>query len=107
MHLFFKKGVNALSFHDPLKFSNSSQFFRRLFSVPWIWCGILSVATSLSIWLVVLSQVNLSVAYPFDSLQYIIVLPFSFLLFREHLDRRKVLGSALILLGIWFVSSIH
>jgi len=104
MHLFFKKGVNSLSFHGSKKFSHDTRFFRKLFKTPWIWCGILSVSTGLFIWLTVLAQVDLSVAYPFDSLQYILVLPVSFLVFREYVDGRKILGSALILSGILLIT---
>ncbi|MBF0489584.1 MAG: EamA family transporter [Candidatus Omnitrophica bacterium] len=104
MHLFFKKGVNSLSFHGEHRFNHDTRFFRNLFKTPWIWAGIVSVMLGLSIWLVVLAQVDLSVAYPFDSLQYIIIFMASFFIFKEYLDARKLLGSGLIILGIWMVT---
>lgn len=104
MHLFFKKGVNSLSYHGSNKFSHDTHFFKKLFKIPWIWYGILSVLSGLFIWLIVLAQVDLSIAYPFDSLQYILVLPASFLIFHEYVDGRKILGSGLILLGIWLIT---
>ena len=104
MHIFFKKGISSLSFHGEHQFTHDTRFFRNLFKTPWIWLGIISVLSGLFIWLIVLAQVDLSVAYPFDSLQYILVLPVSFLIFREHVDVRKLLGAGLIILGIWLVT---
>ena len=104
MHLFFKKGVNSLSFHGSHKFTHDTRFFRKLLTTSWIWYGILSVTAGLFIWLIVLAQVDLSVAYPFDSLQYILVLPVSFFIFHEYVDGRKILGAGFILLGIWLIT---
>lgn len=104
MHILFKKGVNSLSLNGQKKFSHDTDFFKNLLKTPWIWAGICSVMLGLFLWLIVLAEIDLSVAYPFDSLQYIIILLASVYIFREHLDGRKLLGAVLIALGIWLIT---
>jgi len=58
----------------------------------------------LLVWLKVLEHADLSFAQPITALSYVTVCGFSVLWFGETLDARKLVGIALLLLGIWFVS---
>lgn len=68
---------------------------------------VLGVAVTLSgtfFWLVALSRVDLSYAYPFASLNYILVLISSWLLLGEQPSVQRLLGVLIICLGVWAVS---
>lgn len=58
----------------------------------------------LVVWLKVLEHADLSFAQPITALSYVTVCGLSVLWFEETLDARRLVGLALILLGIWFVS---
>ena len=58
----------------------------------------------LLVWLKVLEHADLSFAQPITALSYVAVCGLSVLWFGENLDARRLIGIALVLLGIWFVS---
>ena len=47
-----------------------------------------------------MTKFEISYAYPFVSLNYIFVLMAGFLIFNESVSMEKVIGSALVILGI-------
>lgn len=69
---------------------------------PVVWLGIASYAVSSLLWLVALSRVPLSVAYPFGALSYVIVVLVA-LAAGETVPPMRWLGVALIVGGIWLV----
>ena len=62
---------------------------------------------SAAIWLVVLSRVSLSFAYPFVSLTYVIILVFDRLVLHESVSGVRWVGVALIMAGILLISRTH
>ena len=69
---------------------------------PLVLLGFLCYALSSASWLVVLSRVPLSVAYPFGALSYVIVVLVA-LLTGEQIPPLRWVGVALIVAGIWLV----
>ena len=55
-------------------------------------------------WLRVLESSDLSFSQPITSLSLVSVLAFSVLFLGERLDALKLLGIALIVAGVWFIS---
>ena len=55
-------------------------------------------------WLIALSKIDLSVAYPMLSIGYIIVMIISFLFLNESLTITKIFGTLMIVGGIFFIS---
>ena len=55
-------------------------------------------------WLVALSRVDLSYAYPFASLSYVVMLTASWLLFNENITSLRLLGTVVIGLGVFLIS---
>ncbi len=55
-------------------------------------------------WSFVIQRVNLSVAYPFMSLSYILIFLASYLLFRESINIYQIIGMLLIIMGLIFIS---
>lgn len=67
--------------------------------------GILSFGLAFVLYSLVLTRVNLSVAYPvMTSLGLVIVSLVSVLLFREQLSALQAGGIALIIVGVWLVA---
>lgn len=67
---------------------------------PRLWIGLVLFGVSALFWLVVLSRVELSIAYPFVGLSYVVVVALSQLLFHEHVPPLRWLGVVVIAFGI-------
>lgn len=71
-------------------------------SEPLVLFGFACFAMSSISWLIVLSRVPLSVAYPFGALSYVIVVVVA-LITGEQITWLRWAGVALIVIGIWLV----
>jgi drug/metabolite transporter (DMT)-like permease len=72
----------------------------RTLKEPRLWLGLTLFGISALFWLVVLSRVDLSVAYPFVGLSYIIVVLFSRLFLHEQVSALRWLGVVVVAAGI-------
>jgi drug/metabolite transporter (DMT)-like permease len=77
----------------------------RIGRSPYIWGGLAVYGVSLLLWLLGLSQVELSFAYPFISLSYVLILLTSWVLFRERVSWWRLLGVAAICAGVCAVAA--
>ena len=71
---------------------------------PFVIGGMACYAVSIGLWLLVLSRVEVSAAYPFLSVGYIIAAIAGYWLFGENLSLVRVLGIVLICGGVVLVS---
>jgi multidrug transporter EmrE-like cation transporter len=71
---------------------------------PGFWGVGFLYGTSMIYWIWLLSQVPLSIAYPFSALSLLIVPIFSYFLFSEPLTIKYFVGIMLIMFGISLVS---
>ncbi|EJO5348878.1 EamA family transporter [Clostridium botulinum] len=69
-----------------------------------VMAGIISYGLSFLLWIKVLSKVELSYAYPMVSLGYVITMLFSYFFFKENITPTRILGVALIMLGVILVA---
>lgn len=72
----------------------------RLFFTPTIFCALCLYAVSTGLWLYILSRVSINFAYPIQSLSLPLVLIASHFLFREDLTVSKLVGAAIICVGV-------
>jgi multidrug transporter EmrE-like cation transporter len=72
-------------------------------SLPF-WAGMVCYGASLCVWLAALSKAPVSTAYPMLSLGYILVAAVSVIWLGESLSTAKMLGIALICVGVILVS---
>ncbi len=72
---------------------------------PWAMVVLLSEVLSFILWLNVLTNVPLSKAFPITAVAYICILLMSWTLFKEPVMPLQIIGSALILAGVWLVST--
>jgi len=67
---------------------------------PRLWIGLFLFGVSAVFWLVVLSNVPLSVAYPFVGITYVLLVAFSRFVHHEHVPFLRWVGAATIAFGI-------
>lgn len=75
----------------------------QIASEPRVLVGLVLFAISAVMWLVVLSRIPLSLAYPFAGLTYVFVVVFSKFVLNEEVPGIRWLGLALIVSGIILV----
>ncbi len=74
-----------------------------LFASPYVLVGLVMYGFATVLWLFILSRVELSLAYPIQSLAYIIAVFGAYWLFNEPLSVAKIVGCLLILAGVIFI----
>lgn len=84
----------------PVALSDKIPFLAKLIVNPWILTAIAAGFGALLCWLAAMTKFELSFAYPFMSLAFVLVLILSVLLFNEALTAPKVMGVLLIMAGI-------
>ncbi len=71
---------------------------------PYVFLGITCFAVSSIFWLVVLSRIDLSMAYPMVSVAYVVVAIFSYYIFKENVSLIRWLGIITICFGVFLIS---
>jgi len=77
--------------------------FSMLFN-PWIMISIIFTLLSGLSWMIAMTKFEISYAYPFTILGFIAVMILAHFLFNENLNFYKVLGTFIIIMGIFVVS---
>ena len=65
--------------------------------------GLMLYGLSAAMWLFVLAKLDVSVAYPFVGLGFVATMALGCLLFGETLTSRKLIGTLLVVIGVYFV----
>ncbi len=71
---------------------------------PWVMSGLVAAVLASFSWIAALSRFELSYAYPFMSLSFFVVVMASFVLYDEQINPAKLIGLALICIGVVVVS---
>ncbi len=96
--IMLKKGMMAVG---PLELAADglvSTVFRVVFN-PFVFLGLGTFVISMASHLIVLSKVQLSYAYPFLSLAYVVVAAYSYFFFAEDVGLARLAGFGLIIAG--------
>ncbi|MCK9467339.1 MAG: EamA family transporter [Candidatus Absconditabacterales bacterium] len=75
-------------------------FLLKLFFDPFILSGFISAFLASLCWMAAMTKFNLSYAYPFMSLSFVLVFIFSVFLFKEPTNLIKLAGLFFIVLGV-------
>ncbi|MNI29618.1 putative 4-amino-4-deoxy-L-arabinose-phosphoundecaprenol flippase subunit ArnE [compost metagenome] len=67
---------------------------------PWIWLALCAMGAGLLLWLLVLQRLEVGIAYPMLSLNFVLVTLLARFVFDERIDRRHWLGVALVIAGV-------
>ena len=84
----------------PLEFGTKLLFLFNLLLNPWVLSGFFAAFLASLFWMAAMTKFDLSHAYPFMSLAFVLVLILSVVLFNESLNWQKIAGIALIAGGI-------
>jgi drug/metabolite transporter (DMT)-like permease len=70
---------------------------------PYVFVGLLIYGAGTIFWLAALSQVDLSYAYPFASLSYVVMLVASWMMFNEQITLMRIIGTVVIGIGVLLI----
>ena len=101
--LFLKYGMMSLDAASLQSGSLIQKIFQVLFN-PWVFAGLSIFVISMVSHLYVLSKVDLSFAYPFLSLAYVVVAAYAYFVFHEDLSAMRIAGIGFIVLGTIFIA---
>ena len=93
----FKRGVDAIG-SDEVHFGLDS--LARALRSPTIWGGIATHVVEFGVWLEILGRLPLSIAFPLESISFVVVLVATRVFLRESISVRRWSGVGLICAGI-------
>lgn len=96
--IMLKKGMIGVGHLDIAADGLFGTVFRVIFN-PFVFFGLATFVVSMASHLVVLSKVQLSYAYPFLSLAYVVVAAYSYFFFAEDIGLARLAGFGLIIAG--------
>ncbi len=70
----------------------------------WLWVGLICYGISVVVWILALSRVDVSIAYPMLSIGYIVNAIAASHLFNEPLGIGKVVGIGIIIVGVYVLA---
>ncbi len=101
--LLLKAGTNTVG-EIQLATANLAPVATRLALEPHFLVGMLCYGVSLVVWLVGLSRIEVSVAYPMLSLGYVLNAAVAWYWFGEAIGPMRIAGIGAIILGVWLVA---
>lgn len=101
--LLLKAGTNAVG-HFEFHWDNALPVSLKLAANPAILGGMTCYVISLVVWIMALSRVPVSVAYPMLSIGYLLNALAAWAWFGETLGAQKLLGIGFIILGVWLIT---
>ncbi|MRR56856.1 MAG: 4-amino-4-deoxy-L-arabinose transferase [Deltaproteobacteria bacterium] len=101
--LLLKAGTNVVG-HFDFHLDNLLPIGMKIAFQPYIMGGMACYAVSLVVWIMALSRVPVSIAYPMLSIGYVINAFVAHYWFGEALASQKLLGIGFIVIGVWLVA---
>jgi multidrug transporter EmrE-like cation transporter len=84
----------------PADFMGKVNFVGLLFINPWVISSIVATLFAGISWMLAMSRFEISYAYPWVSINFVLMLVLGTLLFDESFNSAKVLGTLLVIAGI-------
>ena len=101
--LLLKAGTNAVG-HFEFHLDNLVPVGWKLATEPHILTGMMCYAISLVVWIMALSRVPVSIAYPMLSIGYVVNAIVAYLWLGEAVNTTRMLGIGVIVLGVFIVA---
>ncbi len=98
--LTLKSAMNDIGRIDRISIQSPKETILKAIKEPKLWIGLAIFGLSAAFWLVVLSRVALSAAYPLVGLSYIVVVAIARFFLHEHVPALRWLGVSVIAVGI-------
>lgn len=106
LNAFAQLGLKAATDRTGPLVANGAMLSRslELLTVPWLWAALACYGFSVIVWLVGLSRVPVSQAYPLLSLGYVINIGLAWWLLGEVPNAQRVAGIGIIVVGVVVVA---
>ncbi len=101
--LLLKAGTNRIG-EFAFSLENIVPVGARVATSPFVIGGLACYAVSVVVWILALSRVPVSIAYPMLSIGYIVNAVAAWFLFGESLAAQKLVGIGFIVVGVWLVA---
>jgi multidrug transporter EmrE-like cation transporter len=101
--LLLKAGMDRIG-HFAFTWTNIAPISLQVACNPFILGGLATYVLAVIVWLLVLSRVDVSIAYPLVSLGYITTAISAYYLFGEPLTASRILGIGVIMLGVYLIA---
>jgi len=101
--LALKQGMRHIG-HFDFRLGNSARILLAVAASPYILAGLACYIVSVAVWLLVLSRVEVSYAYPLLSIGYIVTAFAGWLFFQEAIGVTRWTGIAVICIGVWLIT---
>lgn len=75
-----------------------------MFTNLWLWTAMFCYAVSIFMWMIVLSKVEVSFAYPFLSIGYVVAALVGYYFFGESMTLYRIAGILVICIGVYLIS---
>lgn len=88
----------------PPDFGDKVIFMIRLLFNPWVISGFVAAFVASLTWMAAMTQFELSFAYPFMSMSFVLVMVLSILFMGEQFAWNKVIGTLIIVSGLFIIT---
>lgn len=89
----------------PPGFTDKIEYVVNLLVNPWVFSGIIATFLAGVAWMLAMTRFEISYAYPFVGLNFVLIILLSALLFGEGLSIYKLIGTSLIVAGVAVVAA--
>ena len=101
--LLLKAGTNSIG-HFEFSGANLVPIGWKVATQPYILGGLMCYAISVVVWIMALSRVEVSIAYPMLSIGYVVNAIAAYLLFGEAVGVQRLVGIGNIVVGVYVVA---
>jgi multidrug transporter EmrE-like cation transporter len=101
--LLLKAGTNAIG-HFEFSGANVLPIGWKIATQPYVIGGLSCYLVSVAIWILALSRVEVSIAYPMLSIGYVVNAVAAYMLFGEAVSVQRLVGIGIIILGVYVVA---
>jgi len=101
--LALKQGMRDIGYFE-FRLENSGRILLAVAASPYILGGLACYIISVAVWLLVLSRVEVSYAYPLLSIGYIVTAFAGWHFFNESISLTRWAGIIVICLGVWIIT---
>jgi multidrug transporter EmrE-like cation transporter len=101
--LLLKAGMERIG-QFAFSWSNALPIGMQVAANPYVLIGLACYVISVMVWLLVLSRIDVSVAYPMVSLGYVVNALIAYYWLGEELSFLRILGIVIILFGVFLVA---
>lgn len=80
--------------------SDGLRFVASMLMTPWVWAAILCTFLAGVAWMLALTRFDLTYAFPFTGVSFVLILLAGAFLFGEHVGLARTAGTLLVVLGL-------